>query len=280
MSKDFLPLRKERFPPIPQETATAAQAVLEKGNFYLAAGDALPHLILNNTLKSPPGWKEPSTHALAILYLMTVFQFIEGLPDPLAVEAFQMRVDWRYAFHLPLSSPAWQFNDLCEFRQWLLGDWEGRQTLDMLLASLSKMNRVSGKGALNLKGKEVLQGVCLVTRLYRVWSSMNSVLKVITTCQPGWLRSGHVMHCYALYAGHWQSIYRGEKSEITAAAQTLGMNGYYLVRIIAETDTSGLAGQPEVLAMKSLWADQYEWVNGRLQWKQDHCASCALPGMG
>jgi|GEM_PF-1482246 len=279
VSKKLLPPGKDIIPPIPQETTAAARSVLEKENFYLATGDELSHLLSNIPLRSPPTWKEQSAHNLAIFYLMTIFQFMECLPDPLAVEAFQMRVDWKYAFHLPLSSPAWPFNGLCEFRQWLLADWEGRQTLDLLLAGLSEVAQLSGKGSLNLKGEEVLQGVCLFTRLYMVGSSIQSVLKVITTSQPGWLRSGHVMHCYSLYSGGWQSISQCEKSEAKAAAQTIGMNGHYLLRIIAETGTSSLADQPEVLAMRSLWADQYEWVNGRLQWKKDHCASCALPGM-
>jgi len=40
---------------------------------------------------------------LALLALVTVFQFLEGVPDRAAAEAVALRLDGTYALHLPVS---------------------------------------------------------------------------------------------------------------------------------------------------------------------------------
>jgi transposase len=279
--REPLPLKKDIFPPIPQDTAEAARSVLEKENFYLVTGDQLESLFLALALNRPPEWNEKSVQNLAMLYLVTVFQFIEGMPDDQAAEALQTRVDWKYALHLPLRCPALQAAVFCKFRQWLLVDQGGKQALDSLLLRLSEAARRGGKERFSLDSREILRGVCLLTRLSRVWASISHVLRVLTIHQPGWLRSGHVLHCYSHYASHDDlGIYQGGRTEMEAMAQTIGMNGLYLLKIIAETDAPGLAEQPEIAAMNAVWAEQYEWVEGRLQWRKDRCASCSFPLAG
>lgn len=275
-NKESLSLSKNAFPPISMETADAARAILEKDNFYLLVGDRMNDLFFDISLSKPCGWDSLSQHTLAMLYLVTIFQFIEGQPDDQAVEALQARVDWKYALHLPLSSSGFGAPLFCKFRQWLLADQKGVQTLQTLLLRLSEIARVSGKERFSMDAEETLRGVCLSTRLSMVWIAIRKVLEVLTTQYPGWLRYGHVSHCYSHYASHGLALDQSEIAEQEALAHTMGMNGFYLLKIIAESTITDLSKRPEVVSMRAVWEEQYEWVEGHLRWRKDACASCRL----
>ena len=92
------------FPAIPLDTTKAARAVFGRSNFYLAIGDQANRLFAGINLSDPPWQALKLPSDIARLYLLTIFQFRETLPDNLAADAIQERLDWKYALHLPLKS--------------------------------------------------------------------------------------------------------------------------------------------------------------------------------
>ena len=66
----------------------------------------------------------------ALLALVTLFQFVEDLPDRAAVEALVVRLDWKYALHLPLDAVGFHYSELCLFRGRLLAHGAGRLVFD------------------------------------------------------------------------------------------------------------------------------------------------------
>jgi transposase len=50
------------------------------------------------------------------LAFVTIFQFLEKLSDRAAANALRVRLDWKYALHLPLNYAGFKFSVLSEFR--------------------------------------------------------------------------------------------------------------------------------------------------------------------
>jgi transposase len=54
-----------------------------------------------------------------VLAFVTIFQFLEKLPDRQAVEILRLRSDWKYTLHLPLVYHGFDYSVLIEFRDQL-----------------------------------------------------------------------------------------------------------------------------------------------------------------
>jgi hypothetical protein len=213
-----------------------------------------------------------------MLYLITIFQYVETLPDNSAADALRLRLDWKYALHLPLTYPGLSASSFCEFRKWLLSDRTGEQTLQAILTRLSEVMLVTGKPCFSLPAGDIVRNVCLLSRLAMVWDSIGEVLGVLAVKQPEWLRKVNLPHWYERYGNRRKTINLTAKdSELVDLAQSIGADGDHLLMAISAADSPGLVSLPEVLAMKQVWRDQYEWFGGKLFWRKDACAYCSSP---
>ena len=93
-------------PHIPPYTAHAARAAFGPENPYLLIGDrlccwleALDGGPLRDTFLDGPRWDD------LVLSMVTLFQYIEQVPDREAADAVRTRLDWKYALHLPIDYP-------------------------------------------------------------------------------------------------------------------------------------------------------------------------------
>jgi transposase len=64
---------------------------------------------------SSPHVANPREHPWR-LALVSILQFLEGLPDRQAAEAVRSRIDVKYLLGLPLSHPGFHYSVLSEFR--------------------------------------------------------------------------------------------------------------------------------------------------------------------
>ena len=113
--------------PMPSETERVGQFLLAKDSAYRLVGEKLFETLSEQEFADLyPSEGQPGLSPV-ILALVTVFQFIEKLPDRQAAEMLRMRLDWKYALHLPLEYEGFNFSVLSEFRDRLLaGKAEGR----------------------------------------------------------------------------------------------------------------------------------------------------------
>jgi len=252
--------------------------VFGRRNFYLAAGDQLNSLFSGLIQERTNGWNFRPSRTQGMLYLITMFQFLETLPDRLAADALHLRVDWKYALHLPLDYPALEGMRFCEFRRWLLADPMGMQGLEILLERLADPLLAAGKLRVNPPAGEVVKSVCLVSRLAMVWDSIREVLGLLATRQPEWLRRVNLPHWYDRYGRDWNTIdltVRGPEQE--ALAQSIGADGDHLLRAIYIDADLHLSALPEIQAMKQTWGEQYRWLEGKITWRKEACAYCSPP---
>jgi len=66
--------------------------------------------------------------------MVTVLQFVEGLPDRQAAEAVAGRIDWKYCLGLPLEHSGFDFSVLSEFRARLVEHDLTRAGFDAVLS--------------------------------------------------------------------------------------------------------------------------------------------------
>ena len=265
------------FPMIPLDTATAARSVFGKSNFYLVTGDQANHLFEGLNLEDPVGTLQLTPRTLAMFYLITIFQFIENLPDPLAANALQERIDWKYALHLPMNTPGVEARSLCEFRQILLVERINQAQLQLLLRRLSEVTDFTGKQGFNLEAIQVISGVCQTSRLAETWEALKQAMVILETRYSGWLIGVGLPHWYERYTNPQRAINLGtgrlKKHSLT---HMIGADGFYLLKAISETGYPGLADLPEVLKLKQTWEEQYEQIEGKVLWRQAACKSCSL----
>jgi hypothetical protein len=265
-----------QFPLIPADTAQVARAVFDdRPNFYLSTGDRLNSLFSGLVLGNPGGSSRPLVRTVARLYLITIFQYKENLPDLLAVEALRERVDWKYALHLPLKPARLEAAQLCEFRRWLLADPGRARNLQALLGRLAAVLPAAEQEWLQVESCSLLEIVCQLNRLGKLWSSIRLALRTLAQADPAWL--------LATGLPHWPERYRHHRKTFTPAARSLvyegseqafGSDGYYLLRKISESGNPALAELTEVILLRQMLEDQLRRVAWKVAWTGGSCADC------
>jgi transposase len=276
--KDMLPLDSTLFPPIPADTANAAMLVIRNGNFYLSVGRRASDLFSGINLDDQSNNLQISRLALARLYLITIFQFIESFADDQAAQALQRRVDWRYALHLPLNYPGLQAGEFCQFRKWLLANPMRKKILQSLLARLCEVTLAERKPPLSRPNSDVLSQICLNNRLASIWSAISETLQELAARQPEWLERIYLPHWYQRYGKSLQAIQSSPAGqEQLNLAQAIGNDGYYLLEAISTSTLPELQEYAAVANLRMVWEEHFEPDFDQAVWKKAGCASCPMP---
>src|SRR5436309_2744063 len=101
-------LQPQVIPPVPEETARIARAILPKGNRSIHMRDELGPFFRDEDfldLFSAKGQPAESAWRLTL-----VMQYAEGLTDRQAADAVRTRIDWKYALSLELTDPGFDFS--------------------------------------------------------------------------------------------------------------------------------------------------------------------------
>ncbi len=269
------PASSELFPPIPPDTANAARFVFSRSNFYFAIGNHANHLFSGLILNYPFRGAHHPDRTMAMLYLITIFQFVDTLSDSQAADALQYRVDWKYALHLPLSYRGLDGSILCKFRQWLLVNRDSQSNLQRVLARLAEITMVARKRALCLQTNTLVQSVCLQNRVEMVWLAVSEVLGALAIKNPEWLYKVTLPHWYERYGQQRTTSYLAAESlEQEALAQAIGLDGAYLLKMIADAEMPELENLPGVSALKRVWREQYLQSDENISWRNTACAGC------
>lgn len=148
--------------PMPTETEQIGQKLLPENDVYRLIGDRLFVQLKEAeyadlySIEGKPGISP------ILLAFITVFQFMEKLADRQAIRAFRMRLDWKYALHLPLEYEGFDFSVLSEFRDRLIkGQAEGR-VFEKLV------EQIRGLGLIKEHGKQRSDSIAMLTKVRRL----------------------------------------------------------------------------------------------------------------
>ena len=273
-----MPAHSATFPPLPADTARAAADVFNIHNIYLSIGDRIDELLadvkpadLDVSGKQPPG-------SLAMLALVTCFQYAENIPDRHAADAVRTRMDWKYALHLGLSYPGFDPLVLCEFRQRLLQNPPAQWALDHILAWLGQIGLFAGRDRRQATAIQVIGTVCRLTRLEQMVEAIHQTLEALAAAQPEWLR--------AIAPAQWLQRYTstsatmslpGSREEQERMAQAIGVDALYLLDAIAQAHKPELNALPEVQSLRRVWPRHFEKRLEQVCWRASCWDQCRLP---
>src|SRR5439155_1658552 len=129
----------------PAVAAVRAAPFCDVGRPALVAGDDVDLVDLHLAFQRRRGG--PGRQAVpARLALVTVLQFVEGLPDRRAADAVRGRIDWKYALGLELTDPGFDHTVLSEFRTRLVAGEAASLLLDTLLARVRELKLLRPRG--------------------------------------------------------------------------------------------------------------------------------------
>lgn len=147
---------------MPSETERIGRKLLKANDPYCLIGDQLfeqLHEADYADLYSAEG--KPGISPV-ILAFVSVFQYLEKLADRQAAVALRMRLDWKYALHLPLDYEGFDFSVLSEFRDRLIaGQAEGR-VFEKLVEQIRAL------GLIKEHGKQRTDSIAMLTKVRRL----------------------------------------------------------------------------------------------------------------
>jgi len=174
-------LQPAPLPSLPAATARVAKAAFKrKGNVYLTIGDQLGALFDDvdfACLYAADGAPALSPNLIA---LVTIFQFMENMPDAEAADAVRSRIDWKYALHLAL--------DDMGFDSSVLSDFRGRlEQHGQVLKRLAALGLVKKGGKQRTDSAAVLAATQLLNRVHLVAETMRLAVEALSVYRPEWL---------------------------------------------------------------------------------------------
>jgi IS5 family transposase len=200
----------------------------------------------------------------AVLTLVVVLQFVEGLSDRQAAHAVAARIDWKYALGLELTDTGFDYTVLSEFRTRLVAGQAGQQVLDTVLAAASSAGLLKTRGRARTDSTHVLAAIREVNRLELVGETLRAALNAIAVAAPDWL-AGHADPDWFDRYAHRVESYRLPTSTDKRAvwAARVGADGTRLAGLVlAEDAPAGLAGLPEIEVLRRVWIQEFQYTDG------------------
>jgi hypothetical protein len=264
------------FPKIPAETFQAVRKVYNIENIYLVIGDHLEEILdgIDFSLLDPSSSLNADTAAK--LALVTAFQFAEGLPDPLAAEATQKRMDWKYALHQPLDHPGFSAAALCRFRRNLFSSHKALPEMAQIHQRLGKKGLYPTGCRTEFDAVEAMSMSCKITRYYQLNRSMKAALSLLVTTAPDWLRDNALPHWYERYkTGSLAWPVDRTTLDLDAEARALGSDVQRLLETLSSEPNSELSAHAEIRNLAYLWREQYYLDEKAIIWRLPACDFCS-----
>ena len=253
---------------MPEETGRIGRQVMEEKNTYRLIGDEL-FVKLNEQEFSDlyPSDGQPGLSPV-ILAFVTVFQFIEKLPDRQAAESLRMRMDWKYAMHLPLEYVGFNYSVLSEFRDRLIaGEAEGR-VFEVLVGQIRAMGLIKEHGKQRTDSIAMLSKVRWLSRLELSVETLRLAVVSLVKVERKW-SEGILPPSWEDKYGERFVMQRYTEKEWKEYEVNIGNDGQWLLDRLADGGApAGLQELSEVKLLKTVWAQQFREEAGQLVFEE------------
>ena len=239
---------------MPADIAAVGQQLLPVTNLYRIIGDQLADLVRDADFADL--YDTRGRHALspALLALVTVFQFLEDVPDREAAEAVVVRLDWKYALHLPLTYAGFDYTCLCYFRTRLRAHHREAQVFDTILTKVQALGLLKKRGKQRTASITVLGAVRQLSALETVTETLRLAVRALAA-DAVWLEQAVPASFREQYAD-LRPDYRLTAEEQAALFQQVGRDGYWLLDRL-DTAPATLRDLEAVTVLRTVWAQRY-----------------------
>jgi transposase len=193
---------------------------------------------------------------------------MEKLPDRQAAESMRMRIDWKYALHLPLTYAGFDYSVLSEFRDRLIEHEAEGRVFETLVQAFQAMGLVKVRGKQRTDSTAMLTKVRRLSRLELVVETLRLAVGAMITADRQWSE--------ALIPPSWEQRYgerfvmqRYSEKEWQEYEAHIGEDGQWLLSRVEEgsapADVKELA---EVQILKTVWAQQFRETQGKIAYQE------------
>jgi transposase len=258
-------LRPDDEHPIPEATRRVARAAFPKGILAMRLADQLGAIYRDEQFAALFPVRGQPALSPARLALVTVLQFVEGLPDRQAADAVRGRIDWKYALGLELTDPGFDRTVLSEFRLRLVDGDAALLLLDTLLARVRELKLLKRRGRQRTDSTHVLAAVRTLNRLERVGETLRAALNELAAVAPDWLRALAPAAWYERYGERVENYDLPEsEAERRELAEVIGADGHELLLALEAANRPELGALPAVTVLRRVWDEQYVETAGRV----------------
>jgi transposase len=260
---------------IPEDTAQLGQTILAAASSYRIIGDEVQDFI---GVEDFAELYEPTGRGAVcpvLLALITVFQFMEKVPDRVAAELAVVRLDWKYALHLPLTWPGFHFSDLSNFRKRLREKGQERLVFDKVLAWIQDQGLIKKKGKQRTDSTHVLGLVARLSVLEMVWESLRVSLRAIEQAAPRWYKQTIPAAFSEKYVER-QSDYKLNQDECRKELGKAGGDGYWLLDQIEASAPPAVHALAAVETLRTILEQQFGRHEGKVWPCQSKVASAEV----
>jgi transposase len=252
-------LQAHDVPEIPAETVKIARAAFPKGSLAMKLRDEWGMMYTDEQFSDLFPERGQPAESPARLALVTVLQFVEGLPDRQAADAVRGRIDWKYALGLELSDPGFDFSVLSEFRSRLLAGSAEERLLTAQLKLFQARGLVKAGGRQRTDSTHVVAVIRQLNRLELVGESLCYALNGLAQVAPDWLVTVAPPEWYERYGRRFDSFHLPESREKRQAlAQQIGSDGHRLLAAaLAPVAPEAVRTAPCLQVLRQIWVQQY-----------------------
>jgi transposase len=192
------------------------------------------------------------------LAFVTAFQYMEDIADRAAADAVRLRLDWKYALHLPLDYAGFNFSVLSEYRARLVAHEAEGRVFEALLGDLEGLGLLKRRGRQRTDSLAVLTRVRGLTRLELVVETLRVAVQALLAVDPEWTRATGPPTWEERYGQRCVAERLSESERVVLQSET-GRDGQWLLdRLAAPSTPANLNRLAEVEVLRSVWAQQYE----------------------
>jgi Transposase DDE domain/Transposase domain (DUF772) len=242
---------------VPADTAAIGQRVLKPSNVYRQIGDHFDELF-------------PEESEFAFLYdnegrgaispllaaLVMAFQMQEMIPDRQAAEGVAVRLDWKYALHLPLDYPGFHWTDLSAFRNRLWEHEQDRLVYDRFLKKVQELGLIKRRGKMRTDSTHVLAVVERLSQMELVTESIRVALRAVMQQAPNWAEEALPASFREVYSQQ-QSEYSLSQAEVQRRLVQAGKDGFWFLAQVDRSAPPEVGGLPDVVTLRRVLEQQF-----------------------
>jgi len=253
--------------PMPEETGRVGKILLKENDPYRLIGDHLFEKWEEEEFADLYSHEGKPGYSPVILAFVSVFQYMEKLADRQAAQALRMRLDWKYALHLPLEAEGFDFSVLSEFRDRLIKGEAENRVFEKLV------EQIRGMGLIKERGKQRSDSIAMLTKVRRL-SRIEMVVETLRLAIVELVDTNREW-CEEVLPPSWEDKYgerfirqRYSEKEWKEYEANIGDDGAWLLkRLIDGGAPAELQDLPAVQVLRTVWAQQFQEIQGQMAYK-------------
>src|SRR6266545_1192808 len=250
--------------PMPEETGRIGKLLLREKDPYRLMGDQLFEKWKEDEFADLYSSEGKPGYSPVILAFVSVFQFMERLADRQAAQALRMRLDWKYALHLPLEDAGFDFSVLSEFRDRLIEGQAEQRVFEKLVEEIRAL------GLIKERGKQRSDSLAMLVKVRRL-SRIETVVETLRLAVVG-LVEGNREWCEEIIPPSWEDRYgerfvrqRYSEQEWKEYESNIGNDGMWLLKRLTDGGAPAeLQDLPEVQVLGTVWAQQFREAQAQI----------------